>query len=123
MPNVSAAPDPVDNGDDEVTPTEPLEGDVDAPLLVLGDEVFTCTGDVNLRLLIRYADQPLMQMHKVLERAVPEEEHERMWDAFEAVPDEVAMEAVGAVVQAYSNRPTKPPSRSSRGRKSIAPKS
>jgi hypothetical protein len=105
-----------------IEPDEPLEGTVlDAePLhvLKLGDEEFVCSDKgVSTTLLIRYADNPLLQMHHILLKAVPEDDHDRMWEAFEGLDDDEALEAVGNLVGSYSERPTTRPSRSSRGSK------
>ncbi len=118
MSELAQVPDP-----DDVTPTEPLEGEVDGGhLLVLRGEVFSCGSDVPFGLLTRYAANPLLQVNKVLERVVPKDEQERMWDLFQEMEQDEAMEAVGNLVATYSERPTEPPARSSRGSTNTGPK-
>ena len=100
----------------------PLEGDVmdSEPLhvLVLGDEEFVCGDRLPISTLIRHADNDLLGLHHILVKLVDDEEHERMWDAFEELdPDEVT-EAISKLVESYADRPTKPASRSRAGSKS-----
>lgn len=117
MSAVAKVPDP--DPQDDVTPTEPLEGDAEPHVLVLGEEVFTCADDLPVRTLVRYADGGLEQIHYILVRLVPDFDLDRMWDAWEAMPsDDAAMEAVKELIDTYSERPTERPSPSRRGSKS-----
>jgi hypothetical protein len=99
----------------------PLDGDVmeSEPLhvLTLGDEEFVCGDRLPISTLIRYADNDLLGLHHILVKLVPEEEHERMWDAFEDLDPEEVTDAISKLVESYSDRPTKPASRSRAGSK------
>ena len=116
MGAVERLPEP--EPDDDVTPTEALEGEVNPHVLVLGDEVFTCADDLPYLTMVRYASGGFEQVHHLMLKLVPEDEHERFWDAWEEMPSfEVAMESVTELMTTYSDRPTDRPSRSSRGSK------
>src|SRR3954469_19519025 len=100
------------------TPDEAVEGVENPHVLVLGEEVFTCGDELPMSTLIRYADNDMLSLHHILVRLVDEDEHERMWDAFETLsPDEVT-KAIGVLVSTYSDRPTKRPSPSRAGSRS-----
>jgi hypothetical protein len=105
---------PVSNDDEDET----VEGTTDGHVLVLGEEVFTCGDKLPVSTLIRYADNDLLGLHKILVKLVPEDEHERMWDAFEDLDEAEVTEAIGNLVQSYSERPTGRPSPSRAGSKS-----
>jgi hypothetical protein len=95
-----------------VRDSEAVEGtvvDPDAPrhVLVLGEEEFACGDTLPIGTLIRHADNDLLGIHHVLVKLVDEDEHDRMWDAFEALGQEEVMEAVKNLVSSYSpERPT-----------------
>lgn len=97
---------------------EPLEGRVvDAEpehLLTLGEEEFVCGPELPIGTLIRYADNDLLGLHHILVKLVDEDDHERMWDAFESMDQEEVGDAISTLVESYSDRPTKRSS-SSRG--------
>jgi hypothetical protein len=100
----------------------PLEGDVveSEPMhvLVLGDEEFVCGDKLPISTLIRYADNDLLGLHHILIKLVPEDEHERMWDAFEDLDPEEVTDAISKLVESYADRPTNQPARSRAGSKS-----
>lgn len=102
----------------------PIEGvvvaseDEDAHVLVLGKEEFACGPKLPVSTLIRYADNDLLGLHKILVKLVPEEQHEAMWDAFEELDEADVVEAIGKLVESYSERPTTRPSPSRAGSKS-----
>jgi hypothetical protein len=115
MSAVEKLPDP--SPEDE-SGSEPLEGDDNPHVLVLGDEVFTCADKLPIRTLVRYADGGLEQIHHILVKLVHEDDTERMWDAFEGMPDDdAAMEAINKLIETYSERPTERPSPSRSGSK------
>lgn len=100
----------------EISEAEPLEGDANPHVLVLGDEVFTCAESLPIRTLVRYADGGLEQIHHILVKLVQPDDVERMWDAFEDMPDDdAAMASINALIETYSARPTERPSPSRRG--------
>lgn len=102
--------------DDALVP-EPIESQ---HVLVLGEERFECADKLPVRTLVRYADGGLEQIHHILVKLVHPDDTERMWDAFEDMPDDdSAMAAINELIATYSgdsDRPTGPSSRSSRGR-------
>lgn len=101
-------------------PAEPLDGDIVEPgdtgpvehPLYIGDDVFACGEQLPLSTLIRYADDGLLSMHHILKKLVPEDEHERMWDAFEKLNEDDVTAAIKGLVETYSKRPTQRPSTS-----------
>lgn len=93
---------------------EPIEGDTSKHVLVLGDSVFACADKLPITTIVRYANSGLGSMHHVLVRLVSPEDHERMWDAFEALDEDEAMAAYSELIASYSDRPTRRAS-SSRG--------
>lgn len=99
-----------------------IEGTIVEPepehVLVLGAEKFVCGPQLPIGTLLRYADNDLLGLHHILVRLVDEDDHERMWDAFEDLnPDEVK-DAISSLVESYTARPTVPASRSRAGSKS-----
>lgn len=93
-----------------------IEGAENSHVLVLGKEVFTCAEKLPIRTLVRYADGGLEQIHHILVKLVHPDDVERMWDAFESMPDDdTAMAAINELIGSYSDRPTVPPSSSRRG--------
>jgi hypothetical protein len=102
----------------EVRDDETTEGNLDAHVLQLGDEVFTCGDKLPLATLIRYADNDLLGLHHILVKLVDPDEHERMWDAFEDLEMDEVTAAITKLVESYSDRPTGPASRSRAGSKS-----
>jgi hypothetical protein len=102
-----------------VTPIEGTVVDDVEPehLLILGDEEFVCGPKLPVSTLIRYADNDLLGLHHILVKLVDEEDHERMWDAFEELDSDEVIDAIGKLVTSYSDRPTERPSPSRRGSK------
>jgi hypothetical protein len=100
----------------------PIEGEVvdSEPMhvLVLGDEEFECGPKLPISTLIRYADNDLLGLHHILVKLVDEEDHERMWDAFEELDPEEVTDAISKLVESYTERPTGPAPRSRAGSKS-----
>lgn len=100
----------------------PIEGNIVEPepehVLVLGEEEFVCGDKLPISTLIRYADNDLLGLHHILVKLVPEDEHDRMWDAFEKLDPEEVTKAIGDLVKSYADRPTVPASRSRAGSKS-----
>lgn len=93
-----------------------VEDDGLAPhVLVLGDEVFTCSDRLPVSTLIRYADNDLLGLHHILVKLVDPADHERMWDAFEPMDIEDLTKAITELLATYSDRPTGRPSPSRRG--------
>jgi hypothetical protein len=116
MSAVEKLPDP---SPEDASGSEPLEGDDNAHVLVLGDEVFTCADKLPIRTLVRYADGGLEQIHFILVKLVHPDDVERMWDAFENMPDDdAAMDSINKLIETYSDRPTERPAPSRRGSKS-----
>ena len=112
MSAVEKLPDP--EPDDVLTP-EPLDN---PHVLVLGDETFECAPSLPIRTLVRYADGGIEQIHHILIKLVQPDDVERMWDAFEGMPDDdAAMGAINKLIETYSDRPTERPSPSRRGSK------
>ena len=101
--------------------TEPVEGEP-MHVLRLGDEEFVCGDKLPIATLIRYADNDLLGLHHILIKLVDPDEHERMWEAFEDMELEEVGEAISALVESYSDRPTEPASRSRAGSKSTSRK-
>lgn len=102
----------IEPDDDAITP-EPLESE---HVLVLGNEEFVCADRLPIRTLVRYASGGLEQIHHILVKLVDPDDVERMWDAFEAMPDDdAAMAAINALIETYSERPTERPTSSRRG--------
>jgi hypothetical protein len=99
----------------------PIEGTVVDPepehLLILGDEEFVCGDKLPISTLIRYADNDLLGLHHILVKLVDEEDHERMWDAFEDMDTDDVVGAIGALIESYSERPTARPAPSRGGSK------
>jgi hypothetical protein len=100
---------------------EAVEGtvvDPDAPrhVLTLGEEEFACGDTLPLGTLIRHADNDLLGIHHVLVKLVDEDDHDRMWDAFESLDQEEVMAAVQELIKSYSpERPTQRPGSSRTG--------
>lgn len=94
---------------------EPIEATEAEHVLVLGGDVFTCADTLPVSTLIRYANNDLLSMHHILVKLVHPDEHERMWDAFEALDEKVAMDAITELIGSYSDRPTERPEPSRRG--------
>lgn len=97
----------------QVAPQPPVpEPEAPKHVLYLGDQQFVCKNQFPNTLLIRYADDGLMFLNKMLTRLVPAEDHERMWDAYEAIEDDDERnKAVTDLLATYSDRPTGPPAR------------
>jgi hypothetical protein len=99
--------------DSEALVPEPIESE---HILTLGDETFECADKLPIRTLVRYADGGLEQIHHILVKLVHEDDVERMWDAFEEMPDDdAAMESINQLISSYADRPTERPSPSRRG--------
>jgi hypothetical protein len=96
--------------------------ETDAHVLVLGGEAFTCADRLPLATLIRYADNDLLGLHHILVKLVDPLQHERMWDAFEALGEEDALEAIQKLIASYTGRPTEQDSPSRAGSTSTARK-
>ena len=94
---------------------EPVVGNVDGHVLTLGDEVFTCSGKLPVSTLIRYADNDLLGLHHVLVKLVDPADHDRMWDAFELLDADEVTDAITALLETYSDRPTARPTPSRGG--------
>lgn len=92
--------------------TEPMH------VLRLGTSEFICGPKLPVATLIRYAENDLLGLHHILVKLVDEAEHERMWDAFEELDLEEVGEAITALIESYTDRPTVPASRSRAGSKS-----
>jgi hypothetical protein len=80
--------------------------EVEQHVLVLGDEVFTCGDRLPLATLIRYADNDLLGLHHILTKLVDADQHDRMWDAFEALEEDDALAAISRLIESYTARPT-----------------
>ena len=91
-------------------------------MLVLGTESFECADELPVRTLIRYASGGLEQTHFILKKLVRDEDLDRMWDSFEAMPsDDAVWEAIGKLFESYSDRPTARPSPSELGSSNARP--
>lgn len=101
-----------DNDDNAQAADEAQEAE---HVLVLGDDVFTCADKLPVTTLIRYADNDLLSMHHILVKLVYEQDHERMWDAFEGLDEKVSMDAITELITSYSERPTGRPGPSRSG--------
>lgn len=113
--NVAEMPRPEEQPDAEQP--EVIEGKVVAEhVLVLGEEEFVCADKFPNTLFVRYAENDVMFINKMLTRLVDPVDHERMWDAYEALEtDDERLEALAAVIRTYGDRPTERPERSARG--------
>lgn len=93
--------------------------EIEQHVLVLGDDVFTCAEKLPLATLIRYADNDLLGLHHILTKLVDPDQHERMWDAFEALDEDDVLAAIARLIESYTARPTAPASPSRAGSRSI----
>lgn len=91
------------------------QGSIDAHVLVLNGEAFTCGDHLPISTLIRYADNDLLGLHHILVKLVRPEDQERMWDAFEALDADEVTNAITSLLESYADRPTARPTPSQRG--------
>ncbi len=96
----------------EVLESEPMH------VLVLGEEKFVCGDKLPRSYFIRYADNPAVMYQQMLLKLVPDDDQDRMWDAFEELGNDAALDAVNALVDTYTDRPTERSSSSRRGSQS-----
>lgn len=84
-------------------------------VLVLGDEDFICSDKLPRSYFIRYADNPAVMYQQFLLKLVDPDDQDRLWDAFEEIGNDAALDAVNKLVDTYTERPTERSSRSARG--------
>jgi hypothetical protein len=78
-----------------------------AHVLRIGDEEFACGDSLPWGTIVRYADNSLLSYHHILTKLVDPADQDRMWDAFEDLPQVEALAVIGELIASYSNRPTK----------------